>query len=175
MKLIKIFISTLVFFSISYYAASNINTRKNERQIKEPEVGELAPEISLPDPYDNVIKLSSLRGKVVLIDFWAAWCIPCRRENPQIVEVYNHFKDQNFTIFSVSLDHNKQMWVKAIEKDHLEWGNHVSDLKGWYNEAALKYDVEEIPKNYLIDQKGKIIAKNKKGKELEAIIKKYLD
>ncbi len=139
-----------------------------------PEVGQQAPEIALPGPDGKVIKLSSLKGKVVLIDFWASWCGPCRKQNPYVVEMYQAYKDKGFTIYSVSLDQNKNSWTKAIQKDGLEWENHVSDLKFWNNKAAADYGVDAIPATFLIDRNGMVIAKNLHGGELDKQIKKAL-
>jgi len=131
------------------------------------QIGQDAPEIALNSPDGKQIKLSSLRGKYVLIDFWASWCGPCRMENPNVVRIYNKFKDKNFEIYGVSLDRNREDWLKAIEKDQLTWP-HVSDLKFWSSEAAQAYGVRSIPATYLIDPKGKVIAKNLRGETLES-------
>lgn len=144
------------------------------------QVGNLAPDIELNDPNGKIIKLSSLRGKIVLLDFWASWCGPCRFENPNVVKAYEKFKDakfkegKGFTIYNVSLDQNKQAWINAIEKDKLTWEYHVSDLKGWASSAAALYGVQSIPANYLIDSKGVIIAKNLRGPLLEQEIAKLV-
>lgn len=134
------------------------------------EVGQRAPEIRLPDPDGEEIALSSLRGKVVLLDFWAAWCGPCRRENPNIVTQYNRYKDDGFTVYSVSLDLKKEDWVQAIEADGLSWPNHVSDLKFWYSEPATEYQIEAIPASFILDENGVIIAKNLRGPELASFL-----
>lgn len=132
-----------------------------------PEIGDQAPEIALKNTEGEVIPLSSLKGKVVLLDFWASWCGPCRRENPNVVQAYNKYKDKGFTVYSVSLDRNKESWVRAIQQDGLIWPNHVSDLKHWQSEAAASYRVTGIPMAFLIDQEGKIIAKNLRGRSLD--------
>lgn len=136
-------------------------------------LGQTAPEIKLPDPNGKEIALSSLRGKYVLVDFWASWCAPCRAENPNVVKAYQQYKDKNFTIFSVSLDQKKEVWVKAIKDDGLTW-NHVSDLKFWDSEPAKAYGVEAIPANFLLDPAGKIIAMNLRGEDLENKLKEVL-
>ncbi|MEQ6166642.1 TlpA disulfide reductase family protein [Ekhidna sp. MALMAid0563] len=133
-------------------------------------IGKEAPEIALENPEGEIIKLSSLRGKYVLIDFWAAWCRPCRAENPNVVRVYNEYSDENFEILGVSLDRTREKWLGAIEQDGLPW-LHVSDLKYWRSQAAIDYQVNAIPATFLIDPEGKIIAKNLRGASLEAKLK----
>ncbi len=137
------------------------------------QVGQDAPEIALNSPDGKPIKLSSLRGKYVLIDFWASWCGPCRMENPNVVRTYQKYKDKNFEIYGVSLDRSKDDWLKAIEKDQLTW-THVSDLKFWSSEGAKAYGVRSIPATYLVDPKGKIIAKNLRGESLDAKLSEIL-
>lgn len=138
-------------------------------------MGEEVPELSLADASGKIITLSSLRGKVVLIDFWASWCGPCRGENPNVVAAYNQFKDKGFTVYSVSLDNNKDQWIAAIAKDGLAWPNHVSDLKGWQSDAAKLYGVKGIPATFLIDKEGKLIATNLRGEELKAKLAELLN
>ncbi|HLF35852.1 MAG TPA: TlpA disulfide reductase family protein [Cyclobacteriaceae bacterium] len=128
--------------------------------------GAIAPEIELPDQQGNLFSLSSLRGKYVLIDFWAAWCGPCRRENPNVVKLYNKYKGPDFEILGVSLDRKKEDWIKAIQDDSLMW-KHVSDLQYFNSKAARDYSIDAIPATYLIDREGKIIEKNLRGKSLE--------
>lgn len=117
------------------------------------------------DTAGNPVSLESFRGKYVLIDFWASWCKPCRMENPNVVAAFNRFKGKNFTVLGVSLDRSKENWLQAIKDDKLDW-THVSDLKFWSNEVAVKYRVQGIPINYLIDPQGKIVGKNLRGSDL---------
>lgn len=160
-------------------------------------IGVQAPDISLPDPSGKMYSLSGLKGKVVLLDFWASWCGPCRRNNPEVVRIYNKYKNKGFTVFSVSLDgldemtktrqlggnqatieqfmaNEKLKWQQAIQQDNLTWEYHVSDLKKWDCSPAKDYGVTGIPKTYLLDKTGKIVAINPHGDALEREIKKLL-
>ena len=130
-----------------------------------------APEIALNNPQGKEMKLSDLRGKYVLIDFWASWCGPCRKENPNVVRLYNKYKNENFDIYSVSLDKDRDKWMKAIAADGLVWDHHVSDLKYWDSEVVSKYQIKGIPFTVLIDPKGKIIETKLRGIALEQKLK----
>ncbi|MEO0311794.1 MAG: hypothetical protein RIQ89_1451 [Bacteroidota bacterium] len=180
----KVFtIALLCFISFTQATAQTGNKKATTPKPKIGlEVGDMAPEIVQNDPSGNPIKLSSLRGQVVLIDFWASWCGPCRYENPNVVKAYQEFKDKKFkgskggmTVYSVSLDKSKESWVKAIEQDKLTWPSHVSDLKYWSSAAAQQYGVQGIPTNWLIDGKGIIVAKNLRGPALDEALKNMLD
>ncbi len=144
-------------------------------------IGNKAPEINEKGIDGEYLKLSSLQGKIVLIDFWASWCGPCRRENPNVVSTYNTYKDKKFkngdgfTIFSISLDESKEAWMKGIQADNLSWEYHVSDLGGWGSKFAVVYGVNSIPSNFLIDGEGVIVGRNLRGPALENAIKQLLE
>lgn len=169
--------------------------QQRQRNTGPIQIGMEAPDIRMSSPDGKEYALSDLRGKVVLLDFWASWCGPCRRENPNVVEVYNRYKDQGFTVYSVSLDGldtrskarykaedmdrvmegQKQRWVNAIEQDGLLWDYHVSDLKKWESTAGRSYGVSSIPRTFLIDREGKIAAVNLRGAAaIEAALKQAL-
>ena len=142
--------------------------------LKKVDIGQPFTDISLEDVNGNITNLSELKGKLVLIDFWASWCGPCRRENPNVVALYNEYKDQNFEIFGVSFDTDDTKWKKAIEDDGLAW-YHVSDLKGWGSEAGKLYGVRAIPHTVLISPEGIIIEKNLRGEELRAKVEELIN
>lgn len=132
---------------------------------KSSAIGVVLKDITQNDPNGNPVSSASFKGKYLLIDFWASWCIPCRKENPNLVKMYNEYKGQNFEILAISLDSKKEAWLAAIQKDALAWPQ-VSDLKGWKNEVALRYNVKVIPANFLLDPEGKVIGINLRGDEL---------
>jgi len=134
----------------------------------------IAPEIALQKPDGSEIRLSQLRGKYVLIDFWASWCGPCRKESPNMVKLYNEYKDKGFTIFSVSLDKNSESWKAAIAKDGLIWPNHGSDLKMWDTPSRSLYNFNSIPHTVLVNKEGMIIASGLRGSQLEQKLKELL-
>lgn len=168
-KLSLIFAITLLVTSVSMAQDAEVGVK----------IGNKAPELIGKSVDGNTIKLSDTRGKLVLLDFWAAWCPPCRRENPNVVRAYNQYKDKNFTngkgftVFSVSLDRTADAWKKAIADDKLAWPYHISDLKGWYSKYAALYGVRSIPTNFLLNENGVIVARDLRGPALEAALDKY--
>jgi peroxiredoxin len=173
MKTAKTWALALFSLFLFYQATSLVSADKNRVKTL-PKIGELAPEINLPDLNGKTLALSHLRGKMVLIDFWASWCAPCRLENRLIARMQREFSQKDFVVYSVSLDNDKDDWTAAIEKDRLIWNTHVSDLQGWDSNVLFNYGIEQIPSNFLVDKEGKILAVNVRGEELENNLRKYL-
>jgi peroxiredoxin len=140
--------------------AEKIETAKASSQ------GGYLPDFSQPDTSGKIVRLSSFRGKYVLVDFWASWCLPCRQESPSLVKAFHTYKDKGFTILGVSLDKNKESWLKAVKLDKLDW-TQVSDLKYWNNDVAKKFDIRFVPQNILLDPSGRVIGRNLHGDELD--------
>ncbi len=135
--------------------------------------GDIAPEISLPDTKGSLVTLTSYRNKVVLVDFWASWCGPCRGANPGVVKLYAKYRSKGFEVFGVSIDTKKEAWLKAIEQDHIEY-TQVIDNAGWNSMVAIRYNVNQIPTSFLLDKTGKVVAVDLEGKHLENKIKELL-
>ena len=190
--------SPVAFYALQQYAGYDINPEKVEplyeslsptiksypsvvafkdrlETAKKVGIGRIAPDFTQNDTLEQPVQLSSLRGKYLLIDFWASWCGPCRQENPNVVKVFNQYKDRNFHILGVSLDREgqKDKWMKAIHDDQLTW-TQVSDLKFWNNAVAKQYGIQAIPQNLLLDPQGKIIAKNLRGEALKKKMEELL-
>ena len=140
---------------------------------KQTSIGSVAPDFLQRDTLDHEIRLSSFRGKYVLMDFWASWCRPCRVENPILVNAFHKYSNKSFTILGISLDNNRNSWAKAIRKDKLSW-TQLSDLKFWKNEVALQYGIKSVPQNILIDPEGKIIGKNISPSHLDEVLANLL-
>jgi peroxiredoxin len=167
--------SVVVALGEKYPDMKLISSWKQElNEMRALSIGQPAPEISLPNPEGEIVSLSDLKGKYVLVDFWAGWCKPCREENPNVVRLYNQYKDRGFEVFGVSLDRTREMWIKAIAEDGLTW-TQVSDLKYFNSEAAAKYQINAIPATYMIDPEGNILAKDLRGRSLERKLAELFD
>ncbi len=153
-----------------------VDMKAQVEKMKRVAVGQIAPDFTQNDKDGNPVKFSDIYSKneLTLLDFWASWCGPCRRENPNVVAVFNEFNDKGFTVFGVSLDQDKEAWLKGVEDDGLTW-THVSDLEYWNNAAAKLYAVRSIPQSLLVDKTGKIVAKNKRGDELRETVQTFFE
>ena len=166
-------LSTIYFLLFTLIIGNDLNAQGNQIQI-----GSLAPEIALPTPKGDKVMLSSMRGNLVLVDFWATWCAPCVEEQPELKKLYSKYnhaniKGKKLEILGVSLDNKKEAWEKTIRKFNIKW-TQVSDLKFWTSPVAKTYDIQALPYNLLVDEKGYIVALNLHGKELESFIDSYL-
>ncbi len=176
------FLLVLSIVFLTACSGANNRAKKADSSVVEGlKIGNQAPELAYQNPEGEIIALSSLRGKLVLIDFWASWCAPCRYENPNVAANYNKYHNRKFksgkgfTVYSVSCDRDKKAWMEAIKKDQLIWEYHVSDLKGWEAEATYIYNISSIPSNVLIDGDGIILAWNLRGEQLTQTLDNLLE
>jgi len=176
-KLAQRFSSHNGITTVTNFAKQELANKQMQKQMEQQQgkiqIGSAAPDITMNDVNDKPFSLSQLRGKYVLVDFWASWCGPCRGENPNVVAAYNRFKDKNFTVLGVSLDKDKASWLKAIHDDGLTW-QHISDLKYWSSAAVPLYGIDGIPYNVLIDPQGKVIGSSLRGEELMSKLQEVL-
>lgn len=173
--------TTRIFISLGLAGLLFLGASWQKSDKRVPGTGQKAADLTYESPDGKMLSLSELEGHVVLLDFWASWCGPCRRKNPQIVALYEKYKNEKFIkgtegfeVYSLSLDKDKARWVAAIAADNLNWSYHVSDLKGWSSEGARKYGVGSIPTTYLIDEEGYIIGKNLSTAAIELELNKRL-
>src|SRR5690606_36425831 len=151
-----------------------VSFKEEIEKLKKLAVGQPAPEIVGYTPHNETVKLSDYKGKYTLVDFWASWCVPCRKENPNIVRLYQTYHDKGFEVLGVSLDDNPGSWMRAVADDELEWTN-ISDLKAWSSDLVLDYRIKAIPASVLVDPQGNILAKNLRGEELSTFLKTLFD